>query len=93
MFSSISRNLFKKAMKPNKLTNFNTRGIKLHEYQAAQLLAKFDVPVPNVRSLPTSKSFQKLSNHILYRVALPSTQKKLIKLLKIFTTEPVKDAS
>lgn len=50
MFSSISRNLFKKAMKPNKLTNFNTRGIKLHEYQAAQLLAKFDVPVPNVRS-------------------------------------------
>ena len=48
MFSSISRTLFKKAIKPSRLTTMTWRGIKLHEYQAAQLLKSYGVPVPNV---------------------------------------------
>ena len=59
MFSSISRNLFQKALKPNRLTCLPLRGIKLHEYQAAQLLNSYGVPVPHVSrvaSLTQNKS-------------------------------------
>lgn len=49
MLGRISKNLFVKGMKPNRLTTLPFRGIKLHEYQAAQLLSKYDVPVPHVR--------------------------------------------
>ena len=68
MFSSISRSLFKKAIKPKMLTNFNLRGIKLHEYQAAQLLAKYDVTVPRVRFRLLYKSFEILLIIYAYRV-------------------------
>ncbi|CAI2367899.1 unnamed protein product [Moneuplotes crassus] len=47
MLGRISKNLVIKGMKPNRLTTLPFRGIKLHEYQAAQLLSKYDVPVPH----------------------------------------------
>jgi hypothetical protein len=94
MFSSVSRNLFKKAMQPKRLTALTWRGIKLHEYQAAQLLKSYGVPVPNVRLFPPKFCISFLCEMLTlsFRAQLLSTWMRLEMLPKEFIRKQAKDA-
>ena len=81
MFSSFSRTLFKRAIKPRTLSSLPVRGIKLHEYQAAKLLSSYGVPIPEV-SISHSR-FMLLAYLHIFREMLHSIQTKLIVYLKI----------
>lgn len=72
MFTSVSRTMLRKSLMSKKLMALPMRGLKLHEYQAAQLLKSFDVPVPFVSRLASID----ISKHIKFRVKLHSVQKK-----------------
>lgn len=49
------------AMATNNMTSTPVRGIKLHEYQAAQLLKKWKVAIPIGETASTAEEAEKLA--------------------------------